>query len=155
MCIKNPKNSSCRDTQTSGVEIVRNQGGLGVRYQQHGVDDDGEADEGEGVNWKYAAFENVDWEVVCRFRGRLVGEVPRAFASYWRKTLEALAEDAMTESNERRIFVVAAFKMKDALVWRHILSGNRSMVQRQRIRAFKEGYGAMRKLVVEYLSERE
>jgi hypothetical protein len=80
MCVKNPKNSSCRDTETSGVEIVRNQRGLGVRHQQQGVDDDGEADEGEGVKWKHAAFENVDWEVVCRFRGRLVGEVPRVSA---------------------------------------------------------------------------
>jgi hypothetical protein len=61
----------------------------------------------------------------------------------------------MTESNERRIFVVAAFKMKDALVWRHVLSGNRNMVQRQRMRAFKEGHGAMRMLVSECLSERD
>jgi hypothetical protein len=40
------------------------------------------------------------------FRGRLVKEAPRVFASLWRKTLEALAEDVMMESNERRIFVV-------------------------------------------------
>jgi hypothetical protein len=37
--------------------------------------------------------------------------------------LEDLSEDALTETKERRIHVIAAFKMKDRLVWRFVAKG--------------------------------
>jgi hypothetical protein len=67
VCLKNPKNWSCRDTESTGVEITRNQRGLGVRHQQRGADRDDEAVDGEGTQWKHVAFEGVDWEVACRY----------------------------------------------------------------------------------------
>jgi hypothetical protein len=156
-CPQNPENWSCREQESQGVEIVRSQdGGMGVKYP----DDDGNAAgnevQEELAEWKYSAMENVDWNVVCRFKGRMVQEVPRVFAKLWRKTLEALAEDAMTESNERRIHVVALFKMKDALVWRHTQEkGGWKKIQRKRILDLKQGHAALKTLVEEYLRERE
>ena len=156
-CARNPSNGSCREPESQGVEIVRRQDGdMGVRYPADDGNVAGDEAQGELAEWKYSAMENVEWKVVCRFKGRMVQEVPRVFAKLWRKTIEAMAEDAMGESNERRIHVVAAFKMKDALVWRHIQEkGSWKKVQRKRILDLKQGHAALKSLVQEYLMERE
>ena len=129
VCLKNPQNAHSRDTPTTSRKIVQDINGVRMEDREGDSDDISVDGAVAKATWKYAALEAVEWETVCRFKGRMVKEIPRDMAKAWRKTLEAMAEDAMKVSNERRIYVVAALKMKDALVWRHVQDGNGDMVR--------------------------